>query len=180
MNASVPQGRTFSFTPSFTGMTSVDNSAAPFDPTAIEPRGWSLRRLLVPFAIGLALLLAFLTFVVLTGLTRIAPTREVAVSFILMNGATILVLLGIIFREVWQLMQARRRGRAAARLHVQMVSLFSIMAVLPSVLVAVVANVTIDRGLDRLFSGPTKAVIENSLIIARAYVEEHAHLIRGD
>src|SRR5579872_7200026 len=81
----------------FAGMTSVDNSAAPFDPTAIEPRGWSLRRLLAPFAIGLALLLAFLTFVVLTGLTRIAPTREVAVSFILMNGATILVLLGIIF-----------------------------------------------------------------------------------
>jgi two-component system, NtrC family, nitrogen regulation sensor histidine kinase NtrY len=137
-------------------------------------------RLLAPIAIALALLSAFLTFVVLTGLTRIEPTREVAVSFILMNGATILVLLGIIFREVWQLMQARRRGRAAARLHVQVVSLFSIMAVLPAVLVAVVANVTIDRGLDRLFSGPTRAVIENSLIIARAYVEEHAHLIRGD
>jgi len=137
-------------------------------------------RLLAPIAIGLALLSAFLTFVVLTGLTRIEPTRQVALSFILMNGATILVLLGIIFREVWQLMQARRRGRAAARLHVQVVSLFSIMAVLPAVLVAVVANITIDRGLDRLFSGPTKAVIENSLIIARAYVEEHAHLIRGD
>jgi two-component system, NtrC family, nitrogen regulation sensor histidine kinase NtrY len=161
-------------------MTSVDTSAAQFDPSLVEPKGRSLMRLLAPIAIALALLSAFLTFVVLTGLTRIEPTREVAVSFILMNGATILVLLGIIFREVWQLMQARRRGRAAARLHVQVVSLFSIMAVLPAVLVAVVANVTIDRGLDRLFSGPTRAVIENSLIIARAYVEEHAHLIRGD
>ena len=161
-------------------MTSVDTSAAQFDPSFAEPKGRSLMRLLAPVAIGLALLSAFLTFVVLTGLTRIEPTREVAVSFILMNGATILVLLGIIFREVWQVMQARRRGRAAARLHVQVVSLFSVMAVLPAVLVAIVANVTIDRGLDRLFSGPTKAVIENSLIIARAYVEEHAHLIRGD
>jgi len=56
-------------------------------------------------------------------------------------------------------MQARRRGRAAARLHVQIVSLFSVIAVLPAVLVAVVANVTIDRGLDRLFSGPTRGVI---------------------
>ena len=137
-------------------------------------------RLLAPIAIGLALLSAFLTFIVLTGLTRIEPTREVALSFILMNGATILVLLGIIFREVWQVMQARRRGRAAARLHVQVVSLFSIIAVLPAVLVAIAANVTIDRGFDRLFSGPTKAVIENSLTIARAYVNEHAHLIRGD
>jgi two-component system nitrogen regulation sensor histidine kinase NtrY len=161
-------------------MTSVDTSAAQFDPSLAEPKGTSLRRLLAPFAIGLALLSAFLTFVVLTGLTRIEPTREVAVSFMLMNGATILVLVGIIFREVWQVMQARRRGRAAARLHVQIVSLFSVIAVLPAVLVAVVANVTIDRGLDRLFSGPTRDVIQNSLIIARAYMQGHAQLIRGD
>jgi two-component system, NtrC family, nitrogen regulation sensor histidine kinase NtrY len=165
---------------SFAGMTSVDTSAAQFDPSLVEPRGRSLLRLLAPIAIGLALVSAFLTFVVLTGLTHIEPTREVAVSFILMNGATILVLVGIILREVWQVMQARRRGRAAARLHVQIVSLFSIMAVLPAVLVAIVANVTIERGLDRLFSGPTREVIENSLIIARAYMQEHAQLIRGD
>jgi two-component system, NtrC family, nitrogen regulation sensor histidine kinase NtrY len=137
-------------------------------------------RLLAPVAIGLALLSAFLTFVVLTGLTRIEPTRQVAVSFILMNGATILVLVGIIFREVWQVMQARRRGRAAARLHVQVVSLFSVMTVLPALLVAFVANVTIERGLDRLFSGPTREVIQNSQSIARAYLNEHAQLIRGD
>src|SRR3984885_8749085 len=161
-------------------MTSVDTSAASFDPSLAESKGGSLRRWLAPFAVGLALLTAFLTFVVLTGLTRIEPTREVAVSFMLMNGATILVLVGIIIHEVWQLMQARRRGRAAARLHVQIVSLFSVIAVLPAVLVAVVANVTIDRGLDRLFSGPTRGVVQNSLIIARAYMQEHAQLIRGD
>jgi two-component system nitrogen regulation sensor histidine kinase NtrY len=161
-------------------MNSLDTSAAQFDPSLVETRGWSLRRLLAPLAIALALLSAFLTFVVLTGLTRIEPTREVALSFILMNGAAILVLVGIILHEVWQVMQARRRGRAAARLHVQIVSLFSVIAVLPAVLVAVVANVTIDRGLDRLFSGPTREVIQNSLIIARAYMQEHAQLIRGD
>jgi two-component system, NtrC family, nitrogen regulation sensor histidine kinase NtrY len=165
---------------SFVRMTSVDTSAAQFDPSLAESKGSSLRRWLAPFAVGLALLSAFLTFVVLTGLTRIEPTRQVAVSFMLMNGATILVLVGIIVREVWQLTQARRRGRAAARLHVQIVSLFSVIAVLPAVLVAVVANVTIDRGLDRLFSGPTREVIQNSLIIARAYMQEHAQLIRGD
>jgi len=161
-------------------MTSADTSAASFDPSFAEPKGWSLRRLLAPFAVGLALLSAFLTFVVLTGLTPIEPTREVVVSFLLTNGATILVLVGIIIREVWQMIQARRRGRAAARLHVQIVSLFSVIAVLPAVLVAIVANVTIDRGLDRLFSGPTREVIQNSLIVANAYLHEHAQLIRGD
>ncbi len=162
------------------GMTSADTSAPPFDPSLAESKGSSLWRFLAPLAVGLALLSAFLSFVVLTGLTRIEPTREVVSSFLLINAATILLLVGIIVREVWQMVQARRRGRAAARLHVQIVSLFSVIAVLPAVLVAIVANVTIDRGLDRLFSGPTREVIQNSLTIARAYMDEHARLIRGD
>ncbi|MCP3408487.1 PAS domain-containing sensor histidine kinase [Bradyrhizobium sp. CCGB01] len=162
-------------------MTSADTSAAHFDTApAEEPRRWSVRRWLAPLAVAMALLSALLTFLVLTGLTKIEPTPEVVRSFYLINAATILLLVGIIVRELWQLILARRRGRAAARLHVQIVSLFSIVAVLPAVLVAVVANVTIERGLDRLFSGPTKEVIQNSLTIARAYMQDHAQLIRGD
>ncbi|TWB04633.1 sensor histidine kinase NtrY-like [Bradyrhizobium stylosanthis] len=162
-------------------MTSADTSAASFDTApAEEPRRWSPRRWLAPFAVALALLSGLLTFLVLTGLTRIDPTPEVVRSFYLINAGTILLLVGIIVRELWQLILARRRGRAAARLHVQIVSLFSIVAVLPAVLVSVVANVTLERGLDRLFSGPTKEVIQNSLNIARAYMQDHAQLIRGD
>jgi two-component system, NtrC family, nitrogen regulation sensor histidine kinase NtrY len=164
----------------FAGMTSAETSAPSLDPTFAESKGGPLRRFLAPFAVGLALLSTLLTFLVLTGLTRIQPTPVVVVSFLLINTATILLLVGIIVREVWQVVQARRRGRAAARLHVQIVSLFSIIAVLPAVLVSLVANVTIDRGFDRLFSGPTRAVIQNSVIIARAYMQEHAQLIRGD
>lgn len=162
-------------------MTSANTSAASFDTAQPEERRrWSLSRWLAPFAVGLALLSAFLTFVVLTGLTSIEPSPDVVRSFLLINAGTILLLVGIIVHEVWQMVQARRRGRAAARLHVQIVGLFSIVAVLPAVLVAVIANVTIERGLDRLFSGPTKEVIQNSLFIARAYMQEHAQLIRGD
>jgi two-component system nitrogen regulation sensor histidine kinase NtrY len=162
------------------GMTTAETSAPSFDPSLTESSGGILRKWVAPFAVGIALLSAFLTFMVLSGLTPIEPTRHVVYSFLLINAATILLLVGIIIREVWLVIQARRRGRAAARLHVQIVSLFSIIAVLPAVLVAVVANVTIDRGLDRLFSGPTKEVMQNSLIVARAYTYEHAQLIRGD
>src|SRR6266571_806647 len=161
-------------------MTTAETTAPSFDPSLTESTGGILRKWVAPFAVGIALLSAFLTFVVLSGLTPIEPTRQVVYSFLLINAATILLLVGIIIREIWQVVQARRRGRAAARLHVQIVSLFSVIAVLPAVLVSVVANVTIQRGLDRLFSGPTREVIQNSLIIARAYVQEHAQLIQGD
>jgi two-component system, NtrC family, nitrogen regulation sensor histidine kinase NtrY len=162
-------------------MTTAETTSAPsFDPSLAESGGGILRKWVAPFAVGIALLSAFLTFVVLSGLTPIEPTRQVVYSFLLINAATILLLVGIIIREVWQVIQARRRGRAAARLHVQIVSLFSVIAVLPAVVVAIVANITLDRGLDRLFSGPTRAAIENSLNIAHAYVNEHAYLINGD
>jgi two-component system nitrogen regulation sensor histidine kinase NtrY len=161
-------------------MTSAETTASTFNPSLAEPKGWPLRKWLAPVAVVTALLSAFLTFIVLSGLTPIEPTRHVVYSFLLIDAGTILLLVGIIVREVWQVVQARRRGRAAARLHVQIVSLFSVIAVLPAVLVAIVANVTIDRGLDRLFSGPTREAIQNSLSIARAYTYEHAQLIRGD
>ncbi|MCA1454001.1 PAS domain-containing sensor histidine kinase [Bradyrhizobium sp. BRP22] len=161
-------------------MTSPETTAQPFDPSRTEKRGLPLAKWLAPFAIAIALLSAFLTFVVLTGLTPIEPTKQVVYSFLAINAGTILLLVGIIIREIWQVIQARRRGRAAARLHVQIVSLFSIIAVLPAVVVAIVANVMLDRGLDRLFSGPTRVAIQNSVTIAKAYMQEHAQLIRGD
>src|SRR5437016_11351073 len=95
-------------------MTRAETSAASFTPSLAERKGLSLRRWLAPFAVAIALLSAFLTFVVLTGLTPIEPTRDVVGSFLMINAGTILLLVGIIVRELFQMVQARRRGRAAA------------------------------------------------------------------
>ncbi len=137
-------------------------------------------RMLGPIAVGLALLSAFATFIVLADFTPISPTHNVVVTLLLVNATTVMLLLGVIVREVWQVVQARRTGRAAARLHVRIVGLFSIIAAAPAILVAIVASVTLDRGLDRLFSTRTRAAIENSLIVAEAYLRDHAQIVRAD
>jgi two-component system nitrogen regulation sensor histidine kinase NtrY len=137
-------------------------------------------RLIGACVVGVALLSATATFLVLAGLTPIAPVHEVVVELLLGNAVTGLLLLGIIGREVWKVVQARRRGRAGSRLHVQIVGLFAVIAAVPTVLVSVVASTTLDRGLDRFLSTRTRAMIEQSLIVANAYVSEHADAIRGD
>jgi two-component system nitrogen regulation sensor histidine kinase NtrY len=137
-------------------------------------------RVMGPVAVALALLSALVTFVVLADLTPITPTHYVVVTLLLANAAAVLLLIGIITREVWQVVQARRSGRAAARLHVRIVGLFSIIAAAPAILVAVVASVTLDRGLDRLFSEGTRSAIENSLVVAEAYLRDHAQIVRSD
>jgi len=162
-------------------MTSVGQAATTeLMSAAAAPRSGSIPRALGVAAVALELLSALVTFVVLAGLTPIAPTHEVVVTLLLANAATVFLLVLVIGREVWGMVQARRRGRAAARLHVRIVALFSIIAAVPAIAVAVVASVTLDRGLDRLFSQQTRSLIENSLIVADAYVREHVQFVRAD
>jgi two-component system, NtrC family, nitrogen regulation sensor histidine kinase NtrY len=159
-------------------MATVDQVAA-LDSAGVTPVPF-MSRLIGACAVGVALLSATATFLVLAGLTPIAPVHEVVVDLLLGNVVTGLLLLGIIGREVWKVVQARRRGRAGSRLHVQIVGLFAVIAAVPTVLVSVVASTTLDRGLDRFFSTRTRAMIEQSMIVANAYVSEHADTIRGD
>ena len=158
-------------------MTTVDQ-VAPLDPVTATPMPVA-SRLIGAIAVGIALLSATATFLVLAGLTPISPVHQVVVDLLLGNAVTGLLLLAIIGREVWVVVQARRRGRAGSRLHIQIVSLFAVIAAAPTVLVAVVASTTLDRGLDRFFSTHTRAMIEQSLIVANAYVTEHAADVRS-
>jgi two-component system nitrogen regulation sensor histidine kinase NtrY len=141
--------------------------------------GWRARAIGIG-AVALALLSAFATFMVLADLTPIPETNNVVVALLCANAITIVFLVAVSALEVWRIVQARRRGRAASRLHVRIVGLFSVVAAVPAILVAVVASVTLDRGLDRLFSRQTQSLIQNSLIVADAYVREHAQFLRAD
>src|SRR6202140_2251380 len=162
-------------------MTNVGQAATAelLTTTAAPTPGW-LGRSLGLTAVALALLSAFVTFVVLAGLTPIPPTHVVVVTLLAVNAGAGLLLTAFIGREVWRIVQSRRRGRAAARLHVRIVGLFSVVAAVPAILVSVVASVTLDRGLDQLFSRQTQSLIQNSLIVSDAYVREHAQFLRAD
>ncbi len=142
------------------------------------PRTWT--GFFAPVAVVAALLSAFVTFAVLTGLTPISPTHNVVATVLLANAAMALILIGIIAWEITGLVRARRRGRAGARLHVRIVLLFGIVATVPAILVAIIASITLDRGLDRWFSGRTRVIIDNAVIVAQSYVRDHAFGIRVD
>src|SRR5580693_6703885 len=160
-------------------MTTVEQ-VAPVDPAAAAAPMPITSRLFGAFAVGVALLSATATFLVLAGMTPIDPVQSVVLTLLAVNAGTSVLLLAIIGMEVWVVIQARRRGYAGSRLHVQIVSLFAVIAAVPTVLVAVVASTTLDRGLDRFFSTRTRAMVEQSLIVADAYVNDHAAAIRGE
>jgi two-component system, NtrC family, nitrogen regulation sensor histidine kinase NtrY len=128
--------------------------------------GW-----LGPIAVLAALASALTTFLVLSGATPILPTHNVVMWVFVLNGALILLLLGIVAWQARRLVRERRAGAAAAGLHVRIVGLFSLVAVLPAILVAAVATVTLERGLDPWFTGSIKELMTNTVEIARSYRE---------
>jgi Signal transduction histidine kinase involved in nitrogen fixation and metabolism regulation len=97
-------------------MTDVGQAAtAELATAAAAPAPTWIPRTLGFAAVALALLSALVTFLVLAGLTPIPPTHEVVVTLLLTNAVTVFLLIAVIAREVWGVVQARRRGRAAAR-----------------------------------------------------------------
>ncbi|MBN9457509.1 MAG: PAS domain-containing sensor histidine kinase [Bosea sp.] len=117
----------------------------------------------------LALVSALLTFLVLSGSTPIAPVHEVVIGVFVLNALLILALMVIVVFEAAVLIRARKAGAAAAGLHVRIVGLFSFIAALPAILVAVIATVTIERGLEPWFSDRMRDAIFKSVEVADAY-----------
>ncbi|MGW9232851.1 ATP-binding protein [Pseudorhizobium sp. NPDC055634] len=128
---------------------------------------------------GGALLCAILTLFVLLGLTPVAPTTPVVIASAVLNGIFVVGLLYLIGRELSRLLKARNRGRAAARLHIRVVALFSIVAITPAVLVALFASITLSAGLDRWFSIRTQSIVRSSTDVAQAYMMENASYLQG-
>jgi two-component system, NtrC family, nitrogen regulation sensor histidine kinase NtrY len=119
----------------------------------------------------LALLSGLASFLIIGGITTILPTRYIVVSLLLSNAALILILFLIVVLETRRVLRAKRSGQAGSRLHATMVGLFSLVAAVPAILVAIVASITLDRALQPWFFGPIRSVVESSSSFARAFVD---------
>src|SRR4051794_26224015 len=61
-----------------------------------------------------------------------------------------------------------------------MVAMFAFAAAVPAAIVAVVATISLNQGLDQWFSERTKTMVESSRLVARSYMLEHAQVLRDD
>jgi two-component system nitrogen regulation sensor histidine kinase NtrY len=120
------------------------------------------------------------TYLILTGLAPIKPNRELIMGLMAANLLLVATMAGMIGWQVWKLVQARWRGIAGAGLHIRLVGLFSLIAALPAIIVALFATVTLSRGLDTWFSDRTRSVVDSSVAVAQSYIRETAERIRDD
>ncbi len=116
--------------------------------------------------------LAFLTFLVLGPLGQGATAPGLRLV-LLADLVYILVVAALVLQRVMQMVAARRAKSAGSRLHLRLTAVFAMIALIPTVLVAVFAVITVNFGIEGWFSDRVRAVVGNSLAAAEAYQEEH-------
>ncbi|WP_413987827.1 ATP-binding protein [Labrys okinawensis] len=99
-------------------------------------------------------------------------------ALFIVNASFIVALLVLLAVEAGNLIVARRRGQAGAALHMRVIGLFSVVSAVPVLLLATVAIISLDRGLDNLFSTRVSNIVQTSVAVANSYQDEQAQQLR--
>jgi two-component system, NtrC family, nitrogen regulation sensor histidine kinase NtrY len=92
----------------------------------------------------------------------------------------VLVVTTLVLRRIFQMIADRRSRSAGSRLHLRLTGVFAIVALIPTVLVAVFGVLTVNIGLEGWFSDRVSGVIGASLSAAQAYEAEQAATLTDD
>lgn len=172
----------------------TDTPAADVEPDPTASRGparwfddWSETRRRNAFLIAFAV--ALVTNIVAIWLVAVAPglggdggraSASQAVLFILIANLLLIGgLAAVVGRRAFSLFR-RRRGDAGARLHLRFVILFSSVAMIPAILIALVFGVLVNRGVDQWFSDNVQAAVDNGAAIGLAYTSDVSSEIDSD
>lgn len=126
-----------------------------------------------------SLVAVVVTYLILTRSTQIEPTAPgVLLYIIIVDVLLLMALIALVTGRLVRLWMSRRTGGAATRLHGRLVTIFFLIAVIPVVLTAGAAAVTINLAMDVWFSSGVRAVVENSSSLAEAYQQDQRRAIQ--
>ena len=110
----------------------------------------------------------------------LSPTPNNLYILVLFITILLLFLVTLVVRQVIQLWNVGQKGAAATRLHKRIVTLFSVVAITPTIIVAIFSVMFFEFGLQAWFSEKVQTVLDSSESVATTYIEEHYKIIRAD
>jgi two-component system, NtrC family, nitrogen regulation sensor histidine kinase NtrY len=141
---------------------------------------FGLRRKMVIVLAVAAVAAGIATYLALTGAPPFGPHPVVVLSLLNLDLVLLLALAALVTKGLVEMWASRRRGLAGSRLQVRLVVLFSLIAVLPTIVVAVFSYLFFSFGIESWFSDKVRTAISESVEVADAYVKEHQQAIRAD
>ncbi len=137
------------------------------------------RKIAIALAIP-ALASGVATYLALTGAPPFGPHPNAVLSLLNLDLVLLLALGAVVAKRLIEVWAERRRGLAGSRLQIRLVVLFSLIAVTPTIIVAVFSYLFFSFGIESWFSDKVRTAISESLAVAEAYLHEHQQAIRAD
>ena len=119
------------------------------------------------------------TFLVLGPLDRSSSPLTLRLVF-LADLIYVLAVAALVARRIAAMIAARRARSAGSRLHLRLTGVFALIAFIPTVMVAIFAELTINVGLESWFSDRVSGVVRASLSAAVAYQENQRRDLAED
>ena len=138
-----------------------------------------VRNYLVVFLVVVGPVLA-LTTVLSLGFFEGAAKPQMLRAVLLADVVYTLLIATLVARRIMRMISARRNRSAGSQLHLRLTGVFSFIALVPTVLVAIFATITLNFGLEGWFSDRVRQVVSNSLAAAEAYESEHLITLTND
>nr|WP_093115812.1 PAS domain-containing sensor histidine kinase [Salinihabitans flavidus] len=123
--------------------------------------------------------LAIATFLALGPLDQDANAVGLR-AILLADLVYVLVVAALVLQRIARMIASRRAQSAGSRLHMRLTGVFTALALVPTVTVAIFAGLTLNIGLEGWFSDRVRQVVGNSLAAAEAYEDEHIRDLETD
>lgn len=146
-------------------------------------RGFSSKGIATKLSFALiiaAIVSGFATYAALTETPPFGDNPNIVIWLLNIDLIILLMLVTLIARRVVKIWIGRRRGIAGSRLHIRLVLIFSVMAALPAIIMAVFSAFFFHFGVQTWFSDNVRTAVVESQAVATAYLEEHKQVIKAD
>ena len=102
------------------------------------------------------------------------------VALLLVANLLPAIALMVLFSRKLAMSRAERGGLGSGRLHTRLVALFSVIAAVPTVLVAIFASLLFQSGLEFWFSDRARDMLENASVIAQSVYKQEVDRVKSE
>ena len=139
----------------------------------------NINKLLTLVFVLLGPVLAIITFISADLFEKTTSTILLR-NLLLLDLIYVLIIAGLVAVRITKLILSRRSRTSGSRLHTRLTKVFTLIALLPTIIVAIFATISINFGLEGWFSSNVQKVVENSMMAAKAYENEQKQYLVND
>ncbi|PCI00289.1 MAG: two-component sensor histidine kinase [Alphaproteobacteria bacterium] len=145
---------------------------------------WLNRKTLANRFVGILIAISVVCGLLTYGaITDVPPFGQSSNALIVMLNIDLVILLALVVfvcRRLITLYIKRKQGVAGSNLHIRLVFVFSLLAAVPAIIMAVFSVGFFYFGLHGWLDDRVRSAIHGSEAVANAYLSEHQNLIRAD